>query len=85
MIIVNLMREVPAFKTMAFVVLGGLAIIAVTIFSRECFIEKEEFSPYSAKVKSFYIEKHKYGGVYYQRIEFDNYWCPLKFWQLYRS
>lgn len=66
------MREVPAFRRYVYIVWGIVAIIAVVKLCKDSNIEKVEFMPYSAKVVSFYTEKTKRGGRYYQRIKLDN-------------
>ena len=66
------MNNSSIFKLFYFII-GLLGFIyLVVMINTSFFFEKKEFVPYSARVKSFYIDNHKEGGVYYQRIKYTN-------------
>ena len=68
------MQEVPAFRKFVYIVWIITAVLGIIMFCHTNGIgtEKKEFMPYSAKVVSFYTEKIKRAGIYYQRIKLDN-------------
>lgn len=68
----NAFKELKAFRVMVYIIWGIVIIGGIIVFGFNSNIEPVEFVPYSAKVISYYTESYQRGGVYYQRIEFDN-------------
>ena len=68
-------QDFPLFKRVAYVIWAFVAIVGLIILGYYYMVlnsDRKEFIPYSARVTSFYTEKVKRGGVFYQKIKLNN-------------